>query len=294
MSWGDLPWGSTAWGGGPGPIALLAAIIVRENAVRLEFSQKVYLTHLLDPQDTTPDKFTATPVDGTVGYDGSAARPVTIVRVEYAGTDDGVPNEAAGYFLLLTTDRPFTPYPAQYAFRIQDVFAKDLMTSVIDQTIYADSTFRVLQRPQNNAPATSRDFANPQTLLAAQSSNQNPGLSKLGTFQTDATGDYAFDDIQTGRRKRIVRRIVSRHGAFLHLPNYGADAPGYGKKLASLANISALLTDVETQIGLEPDIRKVKATLTRDRTRPGLFRIDVFVQPKVGKAVLFQVPVASE
>jgi len=296
MSWGSSPWGSSSWGGGPGgALDLVAAIIVRDNVVRLEFNAKVYLSHLLDPEDAVPEKFSAVPVPGTKGWNDSDARPVRLVKVEYSTESDGVPIEANGFFLSVTTDRPFTPFPAQYEFTVRDIYEEgNFSNTLAEKALLADSTYRILQRPKNDAPSTSRDFANPQTIRAAQGVSAQPALAKLGTYLVDDTGDYAYDDIQTGRRKRIVRRIVTRKNAFAHLTGYGVGVGAYGKKLASVATVSALLADIEAQLLQEPDIRTVKAKLIRDRARPGLYRIDVAVQPKVGKASMFQVPFASE
>lgn len=291
-AWGEGSWGAGSWGGGSGAgIQFIDLVAIRENAIRVEFDQAVYLTGLLSAEDASrPDLWTVTASSLSRGLSGDVARPVRIVRVELAGEEDGVAVVDYGRFVNLILDRPMTPFPAVYSVTWVDIFAKDLLSSSSgEQDVYA--VYRLLEQPQIQVAKPSRDFANPQTTSAAIGSLPRSNLlSILGSFGVDDTGDYAMDEGITNLKKRIIRRLMTRKGAFAHLPNYGVGVPDAAKKLGKAITISALKTDAEAQIAQEPDVLQTRVSVVINSDTPNLVRFRVAVKPKVGKPVAFEVP----
>lgn len=291
-AWGEGSWGAGSWGGGPGAgIQFVDVVSIRENAIRLEFDQAVNLTGLLSADDASrTDLWNVVASTLSKGYDGQPARPVRIVRVELAGADDGVADVDVGRFVNLILDRPMTPYPAVYSVTWTDISAKDLAsTSSGESDVYA--VYRLLEQPQIQVPKPSRDFANPQTSSAAVSSLPRPHVPfALGSFGVDDTGDYALDEGNVNLKKRIVRRLMTRKGAFAHLPNYGVGVPDNAKKLGQAVTISVLKAEAEAQIASEPDVLQSRVVVVINSDTPNLVRFRVAVKPKVGKPVAFEVP----
>jgi len=296
LGWGSAPWGAAPWGGASlGVIAFSSAIAIRENVLRLAFTEPVYLTKILDTEDASRiERYAVTPVAGTVGNDGSATRPVRVVLADYAPVEE-VGVALGRNYVDLTLDRPMTPFPALYAVSFTDVFAADLASSVSSTPggEVFPAVFKVLSRPTIDAARPSRDIANPQVASAASSLPDPDDALNLGSIRVDSTGDYASDDAVTNLKKRVLRRLVTRKGAFAHLPNYGVGVPSYGKKLGSPTVLTALATEAEAQIALEPDVARVRVAPIVSLTTPGLVRFQVFVQPKTGQPQRLDVPFLS-
>ena len=291
-AWGEGSWGAGSWGGGPGAgIQFVDVVAIRENALRLEFDQAVNLTGLLAFDDASrPDLWNVTASPMSIGLSGDPARPVRIVRVELAGEDDGVADVDYGRFVNLILDRPMTAFPAVYTVTWTDIYAKDLASSSSGSSdVYA--VYRLLEQPQIQVPKPSRDFANPQTTAAAIESLPDPNASfVLGTFGVDDTGDYAQDEGTVNLKKRIIRRLITRKGAFAHLPNYGVGIPDQAKKLAQAIVISKLKADAEVQIAQEPDVLQSRVIVVINSSTPNIVRFRVAVKNKVGKPIAFEVP----
>ncbi len=261
-----------------GVITFVAAEAIRENAVRVEFSEVVHLSGLLEPKDASlVSHWAVTPDASTTGMAGDVARAVGVVRVEFADERDGVADADYGRFVNLYLDRPLTPFPASYELAWTDVWADGLATSTTGASSFY-GTYRVLTEPSLEAGRTSRDFAAPADPYS------------VGGFGVDVTGDYAFDEGMACLRKRIIRRLTTRKGAFVHLPNYGVGVPGELKRLASSETLSRLKGEAEAQIAEEPDVLLVKVSVQVDPDVPSLIRFRVAVQPKIGKPVAFTVP----
>jgi hypothetical protein len=290
-AWGAGTWGAGSWGGGPGGIELVDVVALRENALRLEFTQAVYFTELLDAADASrPEIWLVTEVEGSSGIDGNPVRPVRAIKVELAGEADSVGESDYGRFVNLILDRPMTPWPAVYSVSWTDVYSADLgSSSAGSQDAY--SVYRELEVPQIQQARTSRDFANPQTLSAAREALPLPFAEHaLGSFGVDDSGDYAMDEGTQNLKKRVIRRLTTRKGAFAHLPNYGVGVPDEAKRLGTAATLSRLRVDAEAQISEEPDVARVRVAILASADRPDLVRFRVAVRPKVGPPVAFDVP----
>jgi hypothetical protein len=291
-AWGEGSWGAGSWGGGPGAgIQFIDIVAIRENAIRLEFDQAVNLTALLSFDDASrPDLWSVTASPFSTGLSGDPARAVRIVRIELAGAEDGVADIDYGRFVNLILDRPMTAFPAVYSVTWIDIFAKDLLSQTSGSSdVYA--VYRLLEQPQIQVPKPSRDFANPQTTGAAIDSLPRPNAPfALGSFGVDDTGDYAMDEGTVNLKKRIIRRLITRKGAFAHLPNYGVGVPDQAKKLGQAIVISKLKAEAEVQIAQEPDVLQSRVIVVVNSDTPNLVRFRVAVKSKVGKPIAFEVP----
>ncbi len=258
----------------------------RENVLRVQFDLPVNWTGLLDPDDASrPDKWTVTADVTTTGMSGDVARSVGVAAVV------PTPDDPTGYFVDVVLDRPMTPYPAAYVLSWTGIATTDLSSSSTGSATLTGA-YRVLSPPQVNVTKPSRDFANPQSLKDAQDSNlPNPeDPLALGTFTVATDGDYAFDEGLASLRKRIIRRLCSRKGAFAHLPNYGAGIPDEAKRLGIAAVLSRLAANAQAQVASEPDVAQARVISLLDQNNPGLVFFRVVVQPRVGKPVQFDVP----
>lgn len=291
--WGGAPWGGSGWGGAPvTPLQLVSAAAVSENAIQLQFTRAVYFSGLLDAPDASSRKrFTVTPDAATKGRNGQPARPVLVTTVQVVDA----PNLVEGQALLITLDRPMTPYPASYSVSCTGLWASDLSVA-IDTTAAAQSllaTYRPLVTPSLDAATSSvrGDFANPQVESAAKIA----GIpASLGTFGVDDSGDYAADKGVPSYKKRIVRRLISRKNSFAHLAgrNFGADVPSYGKQLSTAQRRAQLVADVEAQVAADPETKSVTCSVVASSS-PYLFRVQVIAVTTAGQTVRFGMPIAA-
>lgn len=281
-AWGSGSWGSGSWGGGDGlSVEFIDAQPIRENVVRVEFSVPIFFSGLLEQADgSRPEKWAVVAVQGTFGATGDAARAVRVARVELAGEEDGVAIGDRGRFVNLVLDRPMTPYPAMYDVQWTDVFSSSLVSSS-SGTSRILATYRILQQPTIEYARPVRDFANPQV---------GSGAFALGTFGVGDDGDYAFDEGLASLKKRVLRRLMTRKGAFAHLPNYGVGVPDEGKKLGTASTLARLAADSEAQIAEEPDVERVRVTTFTDSKRPGLVFFRVLVKQREGNTVQIDAP----
>lgn len=289
--WSEDGWGVGPWGGAEdASLSVVDVQAFRENVVRIELSQRAYLTGLLEPQDASrTDKWLVSPVGG-VGYSGDAPRPVTVVSVAFSSEDEVGP-ASYGKFIDLVLDRPMTSYPAVYEVAWTEVYQEDLSASTSGTTQF-DAAYRVLLAPTVESGKPSRDFANPQLASAArQAGVQDPADPyALGTFGVSDDGDYAFDEGLASLKKRVIRRLLTKPGAFAHLPDYGVGIPYEAKRLGTAAVLSRLATEAEVQIAREPDVEKVKVTTIVSPDTPNLVFFRIVVRQRVGKSVAFDVP----
>jgi len=295
--WGYTPWGAGQWGagsGGPGDtFALVSALAIRENVVRLTFTEAPLFDTLLTANDAhNPERYDIVPVAGTFGSDELPTRPVRAVFADVAAIAGSL-----GTIIDVTVDRPFSPYPGEYRISVNQL--ESVSGALLDPT-HSSTTFLGVYRPMRvqslTATVPSRDMANPQTysgLVNAAVSNPD-GASQLGTFPIDPTGDYAFDDGLTQVKKRIIRRLVTRKGSFPSLPDYGVGVPSYGKQLGSAAVRQRIAADAQTQIAAEPEVADVSVNAITDATNPNitLLRIRVRLNGAAG-STQFDVPFST-
>lgn len=288
-SWGS-GWGDGGWGGDVElpDLLLIGAAAIRENVVRLTFSDAVYFSRILDPNDgSSTARYRVDVVAGTVGLDEFPVRPVRVVAVALGD----LPNEVD-----LTVDRPFSPWPCKYQVLVNDLVSavgEPLSVCPMSRTFVAHQW--LILPPQQDTAVLSRDIANPSTELATLDNPlpQAGDEAILGTVPLDQSGDYAFDEGITNLKKRILRRLIVAKGRFAHLPNYGIGLPGDLKQLMRPAVRAELESSATTQISQEPDIEKVRVQMLVNPNRPNLARFFVLVRTTKGLAFRFDVPIAD-
>lgn len=279
--WGSASWGGSAWGDGEvDGLALLSATPIRENVVRLEFNAAVFFNGLLSPKDgSNAEKYAVTPVAGTAGDDGLPARPVTAVLVERA-----VFEMAAGRFLDVSVDRPFSPRPARYSVAASRLFTADGLPLFAGMNIAEfDGLRRGLPAPLAPLVLGRTDLASP-----VRSDPADPDLVALAV---DESGDYAADAGPEAFRKRVTRRIMSRRDGFAFLVGYGVGTPDLVKRLARDSTRARLAAEAENQVKLEPETKDARARV--EQVAPGVFRLRLEVLTRSGESVSVVAPLAS-
>lgn len=280
MGWGFGPWGAVEWGGGTiAELRLLGAQPYRENVVRLTFNVAPAFVGDLGPNDAyDPDRYDIVPIAGTMP-DGSDPRPVYPIVIE------SVPLAGSlGTIVDVTVDRRFSPYPAQYRISVNQLVSVygGILTATSAQF---DGMLQGEPPPRRDLKVPSRDIANPQTRSALF--DPLPVTDDeliLGTIPVDDQGDYAFDEGITNLKKRIFRRVVTRKGAFAHLPEYGVGLPQQLKRLSTVSARAELAAETQKQIAEEPDVERVAVRVIADPQKPSLFRLRIRVKAKVSEA----------
>lgn len=290
--WGVGGWGQEPWGGSTSTaLQLVSALAVRENVVRLTFSHGVYFSRILDSGDASSlARYTITPTHGTIGMDGTAARPVNIITADIASDVVGEYAQA----IDLTLDRPMTPYPATYTVAVNGLYSSDQSVSldITAASIEFYAVFASTVVPSVDFSVNRRDIANPQSLSGARASLPNPtDPLNLGTIVVDDRGDYAFDEGIESFKKRMYRRLVTVPGGFIHLgETYGVGVLQHGKKLGHASLKAQIAAQAELQIGKEPEVAACKVRIDTDFNRPGLTVFTILVKLRSGQASKFSVP----
>lgn len=296
MSWGSVPWGLSSWGGASTTtLSLLAAFAARENVVRLVFSMPVYFSKILDQYDASNSaKYTVSAVAGSFDGISQPTREVRAIAVELPD-DLSIPPvlpQEVGFYIDVVLDRPMSSYPALYDVTISDLQNTSHTSTLATATFRFEAAYRELQKPTLEVAAPVRDFANPQTggALVETGSDVVADASALASYIQAADGDYAFDEGNTGRKKRVIRRFVTEPGGFAHLPGYGLGLLSRCKKLARLDQIGKLTTDARLQLQREPDI--AKGVVTADfGDKPNFLRLHVGIKPRGTHSQKFTIPI---
>jgi len=292
--WGGAPWGGGAWAGGGAPFALFFATADRENVVRLEFDAPVYWSGLGDLFDASRvDLFSITPVVNTVGLDGQPARAVTPSQV-IRPTD--VDPAIESYFLDIVIDRILSPFPTQYVITCSGLATDAAGTALLDptQASYAFAGCAMeLVSPSFHLAERGGDFANPQTLFAAQAARMvNPTSAPLGTYGADGSGDYAVERGVEAYKARLIRMILAKRGSFQHLPvDRGAGLPSLSKMLATRGRLDQVHGAIEAEVFRDPDTLTARINVLLQTN--GVYRVTVLAQMRTGPIVKFGTDLSS-
>lgn len=269
--WGGAPWGATPWGTGEPELALLAAVAVRENCVRVEFSAPPLIDGLLTPHDASdPERFGVMTVSG-VSLTGELVRPVTPVFVELPALAG-----AGGRFLDVWVDRPMTGWPAVYR-----ITANGLAAASGGSILSAGSSVLFPGVRAGTSPLTpeftmaSRDLLIAQTARELEGANVSGDPSKMvGVLVADARGDYASGTPLAGYRTRVIRRAITALGSFSHLPTtYGTPLASSVKKPFKQSIATDIAAQMEAQITLEPETLTVTVTVIAGENGSVFYRI---------------------
>ncbi len=295
FGWGAGAWGASGWGGGGlgQGLALLDVQPIAENQLRLAFSLPLRFTGLLDPNDASGvGHYSVTALADTVGADGLPPRPVRAVLAALAR----VPG-AGGRLIDLFVDRPMGPFPGQYVAAVNGLRASSGEPLLPGQTSRRfDGLAMAPSDPTLDNAAAQGDFANPQTVDGIGTSGVLPPEAALllGSFPIDASGDYGIDQGVRSYKKRILRRLTARQGAFAHLASstYGVGVPGYVKQLGRAGLREQIAANAEAQIRLEPETASCTVTIEQDPAHPEITRFKIRCKMITGQTADMNVPVA--
>lgn len=276
--WGASSWGESPWGEGGGALALLSALAVSENRVRIEFSAAPQFDRLLTPTDASgPDRYSVAAVSGS-SLDGEPVRPVLPTFVEVAAVEGG-----AGRFLDLWVDRAFTGYPAVYQVSANNIAAADDGSFLVPG---ASATFYGLRA--GSPPPTAEHVAATRDLLLATSSLDYAASNvplvaapSLGALVPNAAGDYASASPLAAYKARVFRRATSVVGAFAHLSRtYGAGLPSHAKRSGRPGLAEVMAAGIERQVRLEPETTGV--VVSASQTTSGVVRFRIQASARFG------------
>jgi len=128
------------------------------------------------------------------------------------------------------------------------------------------------------------DLANP-VLVADAAGN----VVELGTLQVDSTGDLAVETGLPYLRKRILRRLTTPQGAFLHLLTYGLAIPQ--KRNLRPSEMLRLKVSAQEQIQQEPDV--LTALVSVSQPSPGSIVLFIRVQTVAGLTDQFETTIGG-
>ena len=287
IGWGNLNYGSTSYGSGPGvgtSLILLNAVAISDNIVQLSFNYAVIYNKLRDSFDGSNFfDYIITPMLYSVGADNLAPRAVNPIEIDQTTSNT---------ILNVTVDRPFSPFPGQYKISVQSLMGTDgVNTFPINQILnsqYFYGLSRGLPVQRQDMVTSSKDIANQQ--FSNSLVGNVPTIAQayqLGTIPTNSQGDIATDDGLDSYTKRVLRRCMTRKGGFAHLgADYGLGLPYQIKQLANQGIRNSLAGDAEAQILQEPETKQVKCTFTQDPKNPSLFWLNAQITTIFGNSQL--------
>lgn len=277
MSFGFGSWGFFPWGFGSGGLALVSAMAIRENVVRLSFSEGVRFTELLDLGDGSDPRLYRVTVQDSTGMDGEPARAVNVAQVARVAGDPSL--------IDVYVDRSFSPFPSVYKVEVFGLvsLSGDHLGPDDEIDFYGVAQAIVPNKPQLAIPH--RDIASPNDLKSMLDTIPDIIGTKLGVLAYDAGGDYASDRGNTSYKQRIFRRVFTRPNGFMHLIGYGVGLLQRVKTLFRAREQEALAADAEAQIFEEPETQDVSVTFTQDASNPHLYFMRIRARSKTGEAV---------
>jgi len=263
------------------------ALAIRENVVRITFDAQVKYTRILDPGDASDiERYSITPMAGTIGLDSELVRPVFPAAVERARV-----SMAAGSVLDVTTDRMMSPHPTQYRIAVNGLRSGSggLLDPQFTSKVFYGLHAGIPPRRADLAHRT-RDIANQQNLAGMLDPLPHSDSLIFGTIPVDSLGDYAFDEGIDSFRKRVFRRLLTRKGSFAWMPSYGVGVPDQIGQLARASVRGEIASDAEAQIREDPETLNVSCVFTQSPQAPSVWYLLVRVRTKTGEEIETSVP----
>lgn len=289
---GLLPFGDVAPWGGPGTISLITVLPIGTNEIIAFFTDPPKCRDPLGFRDSRNAlNWEITPIDpihigigGEVIVEPGRRRPSFTPWIGELWVDDLDPTQV--HIRTVPRLEPGIEYDVTLAGQIRGAAC---------ETFSGLATFRIRARNRPTplqsriaAQDTYRDFANPVFVV-------NPDNGQLvagsGVWQFDEASQIVLDDAMTSLKKRVLRRIKTEAGAFVHLPNYGLRS--MQAQLARPGEVQAAALRLQEQIKREPDVLDAGVSATVDATPGGgLVRFVIRVQARsIGEvSFLVQVP----
>lgn len=288
---GLLPFGTVSPWGGPGSISLITILAIGTNELAAFFTSAVKCR---DPggycDARNPLYWSIAPVDPIViGINGE-------VIVEHGRRRPSMSPWIGECFL--DVDDPTVVHlrtvPQLETGVDYDVEIGPVRGSTSCESFAGLSTFRVsaVGRPPRAtsriaALDTYRDFANP--IFELDRSGQL--VPARGTWQYDETSEIILDDAGSSLKKRVLRRITTMLGGFVHLPRYGV--PPMLGSMAKPSDVQLIASRLQEQIASEPDVLDSSVTASIETTSAGgIIRLVVrATQRSIGEiSFLIQIP----
>lgn len=273
--WGS-GFGLTPWGSGDDSyFRILDIYPYAENEIRIVFNKEVNFTGVLDPKDASNvTRYSIKEDTASIGNDGLPARKVSIAETALIPFSD---NKT----VRLILDRPMSPFPAKYLVSANNIYSYEMILFDIcyaSKEIYG--LFRGLFPLSLQTIVSSKDIANPNLLSQITSNGIPVDNNSLGIIPVSADGDYGFDSGIVNLKKRVYRRLITKPGAFMHLPGYGVGLLEYGKKLNIAYWRSQISNTAKNQILQEPDVAACSVSVESDTKKPNLIYVHVLVKSK--------------
>lgn len=280
-------------------LSLLYANAIRENVIRLSFSEEVYLSFINDQYDATRLGHGHWYIleDASTGIDGLPNRKVSIVSVQYAPINEV--GDTYRKFIDLYTDRSLSAFPCTYSIGSKtQVYG--VTHSLSGGKIFPDpgssvalsmvSVFglKASQEPQQTDQGVGgKDFSFTRKNVDPNAPYDPIAISSFSVSE----GDYAIDSGLANLKKRILRRLITVPGSFAHMPTYGIGVPNYVKKLNRADVVTKLETDAQLQIEQEPEV--TQASVKVQPVSSGLVRIDIRIKTQDGKKYSMNAPFSA-
>lgn len=242
-----MPFGS----GGPASLSFVEQVTL--NTIRVRFSGSVSTKNRGAVFDALYDR----------GYTLSAFNDAEadVPRVIWAAREDA-------QTVILSLDAPLTPFV---------VYELTVSSAITGGGVFGGDSAMFATVGVATQPATqitrSFDLANEP---AGEFGPDNP--VPLGTLIRDTDGDYKNDAGLANLRKRVIRRITTRRGAFAHLPDYGMNLPI--KSLFRPSVLRTLQADALEQVLAERGV--ISATVVMSVPRAGILRFGIRVVGDTG------------
>jgi hypothetical protein len=291
---GLLPFGASPWGG-PGQISLSAVRAIGSNELIAFFSSVPKYRDPLGYQDArNVQLWGIEPVDPiTIGLGGEVfvepgkRRPSEPYPwIAEAFVDGADPTQ-----IHLRTATQLEP-GAEY-----DVSVLGAIRGKDCESFGGLATHRVLARGRAEgarsrfaAIDTYRDIANPYFAVEPQTGKT---VVAPGFWAQDDAGEYVLGDATASLKKRVLRRIQTETGGFIHLRNYGVRATK--GQLARGPEVQAFAIRLQEQLLTEPDVSaaSVTGTIAVTQAGSGIVTFAIVVKPRSSGEVSFSVQVSA-
>ncbi len=245
MSYGQEQYGVDSYGSNDAvlpQLAITAASPVSTNVVRVTLSREPQTTVASAAGDVLNTRtWKLVRLDSNVGFTiiqiSSISETVWDVRVLEALGSSNITHQISADTLLDTVGGLIT-VPSAFNF-----------AGLLDASVSTPD------RLVANRQYSIRDLDNPQAALASGSSG--------GVYKVSNDGDYQLHGGTDFVRKMIFRRLMTAKGGFRFLPDFGVGLRV--KEPLPIGNLISLQKEIEDQVKLEPEVDKVRATVTQDQ-----------------------------
>lgn len=176
--------------------------------------------------------------------------------------------------------------------------SSDTILSPVETNMELDAELPIEFDPPPAPVSISMDFfglaeSPPVTPTAAGTSDvlnaPTPTQDQTGGAYRVVSGDYQLQSGADLYRKLVLRRLLTKPGAFYHLPDYGMGLDP--KTPVPLGSISRLKVEIERQVALEPETLSVSASVNVTASGIATYLINCKIKGQTGTVA---VPIPNE